>query len=266
MIKRKKQILLIILFGLLYLSGCKNQTVVYKPKKPTVIVSMDDGSDSDYKLIFDYLKEKDIRATSFLIGSKVNKKGFLTSQEIKEMKDYGWDFQSHTYSHGKMNKLNRQELIDELKNNNEVFEQLGLDLPRVTAMPFGLRSNLSTSIFMKQTPLIRLTRHFENRPVVYPQLTKSDLTKIHSINIDIQDSNAHKLDDVMAHIDMAKKENALIVVYFHRTFKARTNISYYAEFEYIDKVISYLEDSDFDFITFKDLYDEIYPTDSKESV
>ncbi len=262
MIKKKKHALLMLLLILVSLSGCKNQTVVYKPKRPTVIVSMDDGSNSDYTIIFDYLKAKGIKATSFLIGSKVNTKGFLTSQQIKEMKGYGWDFQSHTYSHQKMNKLTRQELMAELDNNNRVFEELGLDLPRVTAMPFGLRSNLSTSIFMKQTPLIRLTRHFKNRPVVYPQLTKSDLTNIHSINIDIQDEYAEKLDEVITDIDRAKEEKGLIVLYFHRTFKARTKISYYAEFEYIDKVISYLEDGGFDFITFKDLYDEIYPTDS----
>lgn len=264
-IKRRFSVLVTLVL-LFFLAGCKNNTPVYKPKKQTVILSMDDGSNSDYTILFDYLKKKEIRATSFLIGSKVNSKGFLNEKEIREMKDYGWDFQSHTYSHGKMNKLNRQELIKEVEMNNKVFEDLGLEAPIATAMPFGLRSNLSTSIFMKQTPLIRLTRHFKDRQVIYDQLTKSDLTRIHSINIDLQEGSQEKLQDIIEDINLAKEEKALIVLYFHRTFKDKTHVKYYAEFKYIRQVIQHLEDNDFDFITFKDLYNEIYHTGPQDQV
>ena len=50
---------------------------------------------------FPILKEFNMKATIFIISSYINRDLYLTSDEIKEMSDYGIDIESHTVSHSR---------------------------------------------------------------------------------------------------------------------------------------------------------------------
>ena len=58
------------------------------PEK-SVIITFDDGYRDNYTNAFPILKEFNMNATIFVISSYINRDLYLTSDEIKEMSDYG---------------------------------------------------------------------------------------------------------------------------------------------------------------------------------
>jgi len=70
------------------------------PKKP-IQITIDDGYESNYKLAYPILKENDMKATIFIIASRIDGEYSLprlTWEQVKEMSDSGViSIQSHTY-------------------------------------------------------------------------------------------------------------------------------------------------------------------------
>ncbi len=104
--------------------------------KPFFIITFDDG----YKNIYqtkEYLKSKGIKPVVFLLSdlSHASKKEldnnykFLTTDEIKSLKQSGWDFGSHSATHSNFWKLSKDELKNEVVDSKiGLAEKLGFDI------------------------------------------------------------------------------------------------------------------------------------------
>ena len=80
------------------------------PPKP-IVLTFDDGYEDNYTYAFPILKKFSFTATIFLITRDISglsgwsdseetiKEPLLSWDKIKEMSDYGIDFQSHTHTH-----------------------------------------------------------------------------------------------------------------------------------------------------------------------
>lgn len=104
------------------------------PKRP-VVLTFDDGYEDNYTYAFPILKKFGFTATIFLITRDIRGlSGWKDSEEtiqepllswdhIKEMADYGIDFQSHTHTHPSLPKLDAQKIKEEIVVSKEIMEK-----------------------------------------------------------------------------------------------------------------------------------------------
>ena len=105
-------------------------------KKATI--TFDDGYITDYTNTFKIFKRYGIKGTSFINTAMIGKEGFLNWKQIKEMSDYGWDFQCHTHNHSDLSKLDNDEIERELLAVNQAFKDNGLPEPEYFAYPYNI--------------------------------------------------------------------------------------------------------------------------------
>lgn len=104
------------------------------PKEKMVVLTFDDGLKNNYTEAFPILREYGFTATVFLATNYIDRVcswdkhesiprlPLLSWDEIKEMSDYGIDFESHTCSHPYLSRLTREEMRKELLGSKKVIE------------------------------------------------------------------------------------------------------------------------------------------------
>ena len=115
-------------------------------KHPQAALTFDDGPDIRYTpLLLDGLKERNVRASFFLLGEKVEQYPELVERMQKEGHLVG----NHTYHHVQLNKLNETKAREEiLKTNNKIYEVTG-KYPQYMRPPYGAwKKNLELGVEM----------------------------------------------------------------------------------------------------------------------
>jgi len=111
-----------------------------KNKKNEIILTFDDGHDSDYYKVFPYLKKNNLIGYFFIITSRIDTEGYLTWNQIKEMNKGGMIFGSHSHLHSNLKKLAYNDIIRELRLSKKMIEKkLGVQVEDI-AYPFGQRN------------------------------------------------------------------------------------------------------------------------------
>lgn len=103
-------------------------------EKPKIALTFDDGpNDACTGRLLDGLKERNVKATFFVIGQNVKENPKLT----KRICDEGHLIGNHTYSHIEMNKVTEDEARKELEAaSNEVYAVTGI-YPEYMRPPYG---------------------------------------------------------------------------------------------------------------------------------
>lgn len=103
------------------------------PKRP-IVLTFDDGYEDNYTYAFPILKKFGFTATIFLITKDIGglsgwsdseetiKEPLLSWDKIKEMSDYGIDFQSHTHTHPSLTELDEKRIKEELIVSKQTIE------------------------------------------------------------------------------------------------------------------------------------------------
>lgn len=71
----------------------------HQNSRPKCIVSFDDGWDDVYLDGYAYLKKYGFRATNFIVSSYIDDSSRLTTAQVQELFDAGWDICNHTETH-----------------------------------------------------------------------------------------------------------------------------------------------------------------------
>ena len=106
-------------------------------ERPKIALTFDDGPNAFYTpVLLDGLKERNVKATFFLIGENVE--AGENSKIVKRMYEEGHLIGNHTYHHVEITKVNSETALEELKKTNEVVHQITGENVEYMRPPFGV--------------------------------------------------------------------------------------------------------------------------------
>ncbi|MBR5246897.1 MAG: polysaccharide deacetylase family protein [Clostridia bacterium] len=119
----------------------------------SVLITFDDGWLSNYKEIFEFMKEKNIKYNIYLAVSEIgNNPDYLTWDMVREMHESGLvGFGAHTYSH--VSVQNIAEVNKEIEfdlANKKFYEELGYE-PIDFCYPYGQYTKESNDYLVNDT-------------------------------------------------------------------------------------------------------------------
>jgi len=107
-------------------------------EKNSVILTFDDGYEDNYTNLFPLLKKYNMKATIYLIAYSIDKPGYLTSEQIKEMAASGLvRFGSHTLDHPSLTYLTNEAINEQLNGAHWIISQLTGQSVSTLAYPSG---------------------------------------------------------------------------------------------------------------------------------
>lgn len=102
--------------------------------KKQIAISFDAAwGNDDTQTLIDILKEYNVPATFFVVGSWVDK----YPESVKALADAGHQIQNHSNTHPHMPQLSKSQMCDELKSCNEKIEKLTGICPTLLRPPYG---------------------------------------------------------------------------------------------------------------------------------
>lgn len=99
-----------------------------------VALTFDDGPHQKYtKLLLDGLRERNVKATFFLIGKSIEGKEEL----VEQMKEDGHLIGNHTYTHIQLGKVGTDDACAEIWKTNTAIYDITEEIPCFIRPPFG---------------------------------------------------------------------------------------------------------------------------------
>jgi peptidoglycan/xylan/chitin deacetylase (PgdA/CDA1 family) len=106
------------------------------PSKP-VIITLDDGLESAYRVAYPILEKYGFTGTFFVATSSIGSPGVMTLKQLAEMSQHGMAIQSHSLTHRRLAELSPAQIAVELSESKVVLEtRLGRPV-RFLAIPNG---------------------------------------------------------------------------------------------------------------------------------
>lgn len=127
-----------------YISDTQSLSAAANYEEKRIAITFDDGPHSVYTIrLLEGLKERNVRATFFLVGSLVEQ----YPEIVQQMAEDGHLIGSHTYSHAQLTSLSLRDACDELAAaNNAIYEACGYTVKYVRP-PYGLWSDVLNCAF-----------------------------------------------------------------------------------------------------------------------
>lgn len=170
-----------------------------------MILTFDDGYSTDYEVVYPILEEKDLKAVTYISPIFIEEKveGYMSWDQVKALDEAGWDIEDHTYSHANLKELTEPEIHEELQKVDDIFEEMGLDIPKHHAFPHGTYNESITDIVFTYR---KTARKAENTLNSFP---------LESNIIDAIDMGIHSEEALKGFIDDAVNKNKLIFFFTH---------------------------------------------------
>lgn len=139
MFKMKKIIKISIIFIIIFVftfSSLKTTNIVttMKESDKRIALTFDDGpSRKNTAVLLDALKERNVKATFFVLGLNVVKYPDL----VKRMVDEGHEVGNHTYSHKNLFQLDDDEIKEEIDITNNLIKDITGSNPKIFRPSYG---------------------------------------------------------------------------------------------------------------------------------
>jgi peptidoglycan/xylan/chitin deacetylase (PgdA/CDA1 family) len=102
-----------------------------------VYITIDDSNESDYTVAFPLLRERKLKASFFVVATRIDQKGFLSSQQIKTLCAEGMTIGNHGMWHSRWKGMSPPQLHEELVTARDIIERITNVPVTEAACPFG---------------------------------------------------------------------------------------------------------------------------------
>ena len=89
-----------------------------------VVLTFDDGSETDFVVAAPVLQELQANATFFVVAGLVGQRGFLSCGQLRELTNAGFEIGCHSMTHAYLNDLSPKELYVEMVEAKVQLEQI----------------------------------------------------------------------------------------------------------------------------------------------
>jgi peptidoglycan/xylan/chitin deacetylase (PgdA/CDA1 family) len=93
--------------------------------RPKIMFTFDDVYQTAYTVGFPYLRSKGLKATFYACGALAGTSSFLTREQLQDVYANGFDVANHTYSHPHLDLSTNDEIIYQLKTNDQWLRDNG---------------------------------------------------------------------------------------------------------------------------------------------
>lgn len=105
-------------------------------EKPKIALTFDDGPHQVYtSMLLDGLKEREVKATFFLIGENIEIGE--NTEIVKREQEEGHLIGNHTYSHVEITRLENEVAYQEIQKTNEIIQNITGEKVEFMRPPFG---------------------------------------------------------------------------------------------------------------------------------
>ena len=153
-----------------------------KTESPRIALTFDDGPLICTTDLLDGLKERNVKATFFLVGENVE----IYPEIVKRIYEEGHLIGNHTYHHVEITKLSDEEAMYEINKTDEVISEITGERVQYIRPPFGVWQR-------------ELENHLDVLPVMW--------------SIDPLDWTTENVDEVVNKIVSQAKENDIILLH-----------------------------------------------------
>lgn len=98
------------------------------PPAPLVTFVFDDGYDTDYLLAREIFAEHGVVACTAITTDWIGQREHLTVDQIRALRDDGWEIMAHTASHPHLRSLSYTRIEEELRRSKTTLEGLGFEV------------------------------------------------------------------------------------------------------------------------------------------
>ncbi|MFA5073585.1 MAG: polysaccharide deacetylase family protein [Nitrospirota bacterium] len=105
--------------------------------KKCVLLTFDDGHESDYTMVLPLLQQYAFRATFFITTGWIGTNGYMNKEQLLSLKKSGMSIQSHAQTHRFLDGLPPDALAQELSESRDAIEQIVHSRVEAISFPGG---------------------------------------------------------------------------------------------------------------------------------
>lgn len=102
-----------------------------------VVITFDDGHESGFFLALPILKRYDFKGTFFITTDLIGKSGYMTKEQLVQLKEDGMSVQSHAKTHCFLDDIESNEVYDELRESRNILEDILGNKVSFVSLPGG---------------------------------------------------------------------------------------------------------------------------------
>ena len=91
---------------------------------PGVVITFDDGAETDLLLAAPILRNDDFQATFYITAGFLGQRGYLTSRQLQELSSLGFEIGCHSMTHAYLPDLSNEDLYREIGQAKVAIEQI----------------------------------------------------------------------------------------------------------------------------------------------